>query len=615
MSPKSLKPRAPSRSRSPRGRMNAARADGNDTHLWPMGLSPAGFKLLQMWSQGGAAATTLQELAQSMVQTCGHSASDVSKLSSICACGNQPSHCQRDLLKMDQLANIPVPEPREVEAYVFKHKGGEVTIEKSTVWYFSICDWYDALEKHGLVEQVLGPISEIAEFWSHVSPKDPKMHKNPVKNVKGYNKLFRPFELHGDAGPHQKHDSCNVYTMRSLLAPESVSVEESSLLISAIPQSARVTFNKCKELKIQDQFVEDTWAPIWRAMVDDLNKFFESKRGLIWIATQDCEHLAKDYDLPHYGTNEKPCMRCKCNQGADATMPITDVSKGAKFRKHYHTPEELAKKPLTNHWLLQVKGFSHYTWVYDPMHCKEIGATSHAIANVFYDVVFKELHGMRTNASKLKKLNELISQGYNEMGVLPERRISFPTELKHFCDPSAPHKHYPDLMHSAIKARQTRYLVPVAFWLASHFKDSSKCASSYARRRYFCLKNLSRLYEIEDSHRLFLPSKESTEYMDCTQKFLEHYVHLASESATSLEQVGSFQWSFVPKFHFMIHIAEDAQFLSPRAFWAYRGESMVGTIAKIAASCLAGMPAYRVNETLCIKYRIAKYLQFLLMRM
>ena len=94
----------------------------------------------------------------------------------------------------------------------------------------------------------------------------------------------------------------------------------------------------------------------------------------------------------------------------------------------------------------------------------------------------------------------------------------------------------------------------------------------------------------------------------CTTKFLEHYLYLAQSSMKCMRQIGSHQWSFTPKFHFMIHIAEDAQFLSPRAFWAYRGESMVGIITAIAASCLHGMPAHRVSETLCAKYRVAKML-------
>ena len=204
------------RSRTPRSSARAA-AEAGEQHIWPHGLSPAGFKLLRMWGAGGASASTLRELAESMVKTYGNGAEDVSRFASIGSHGHQPSHCQRDLLNSPQLANMRVPEPRPVEAYVFVHNAGITKIEKTTVYYFSICDWFDTMEKHGLLDQVVGPASAIKEFWSGVSPTDPKLYKNPVTKVKNYNKTFRPFELHGDAGPHQKHDSCNCYSVRSLL--------------------------------------------------------------------------------------------------------------------------------------------------------------------------------------------------------------------------------------------------------------------------------------------------------------------------------------------------------------------------------------------------------------
>ena len=382
-----------------------------------------------------------------------------------------------------------------------------------------------------------------------------------------------------------------------------MSVDESSLLLAAVPQACRVTKKKCKELKLEHQFVEDTWDAIWRAMVDDFNELFDDALGIIWVATQDCEHLAKDYRLPNHGA-DLCCMRCGVNKGS---VPITEVGPNAKFMCHCYSPQQLAKNPLTDHPFLRIKGFSHFTWVYDPMHCKEIGCSSHSVANMFYDVVFKELRHMKNNPERLRKLNSLIMEAYEEMGVATENRINFAIDFKHFF---TTHKEYPDLMHSAIKARKTRYLVPVAFWLAKHFRDSEMHDEEhYAARRFFCLKNLNMLYDMEDAHRLFLPRDVAKQYMASTHKFLEHYLYLAKVSMECKKQIGSFQWSFVPKFHFIIHIAEDAQYLSPRAFWAYRGESMVGIIASVAESCLHGMPAWRVSETLCTKYRVAKHLQ------
>ena len=66
---------------------------------------------------------------------------------------------------------------------------------------------------------------------------------------------------------------------------------------------------------------------------------------------------------------------------------------------------------------------------------------------------------------QLEDLNKLVTEGYNAAEVPLDHRIKW-LDIKHFCpDASAPHQHYPELMSSAIKARQTRYLVPVALYM------------------------------------------------------------------------------------------------------------------------------------------------------
>ena len=173
---------------------------------------------------------------------------------------------------------------------------------------------------------------------------------------------------------------------------------------------------------------------------------------------------------------------------------------------------------------------------------------------------------------------------------------------QYFSDKDAPHQHHPDVMHSTIKARQTRYLVPVCEKLCRDYCDNT----IYSRRRLYCLQNLSKLYDIVDQNGIFLTDKAAKAFGEATSRFLLHYSALAKHAMDE----GKYQWSIVPKFHFMEHIAEDAVFLSPKAFWCYSGESFVGTITSLAQSCLAGLPPHRVSETVCIKYRIGKHIQY-----
>ena len=55
-------------------------------------------------------------------------------------------------------------------------------------------------------------------------------------------------------------------------------------------------------------------------------------------------------------------------------------------------------------------------------------------------------------------------------------------------------------MHSAIKARQCRYLAPVALKLC---KDYHNEANQYSKHRLACLENLNIMYDLVDPHPVF----------------------------------------------------------------------------------------------------------------
>ena len=542
----------------------------------------------------------LQQMASAILATYGTSAKDINAMARIGACGHSPQHCQENLLKLPQFKDIKVPKPSSVKAQVIKQKGSITTVEEELVYFFKPSSWLTCLQEQGLVEQVLG--GDPSPFWQQVLRDDPKLKGIHDRGKPGWKKR-RPMLIHGDAAPHQKHDSVDCYSMRSLLAPGDEGTHLYYMLLVGLPMACRCTAKKCQEFKLV--FKEDTLDTIGREIAKDLNMLYDKQELVVWVAPADCEHLAKDYGLPHYGCNDKPCMRCDGNKDS---LPISDFSAGAKWKRVMHTPEELIARPLSYHWLLTVKGVTHFTFVYDPMHCQDIGSSSHVVANVLFDVFYKELKG--NNAKKLADLNELVKKAYDSAEVEANRRVKW-VDVKHFVpNKDAPHQHYPDLQHSAIKARQTRYMVPMAFELCKRFKRPE---DEYSERRFYCLKNLNESYVIVDRHRLFIPSKDYKRYAKNIDLFLEHYTALSVMAAETEGNIGKYQWSFTPKFHFIAHIKDDAFFLSPKAFWCYGGESKVGFVSTIASACLSGMPPWRVSETLCNKYRISKHMQFLQM--
>ena len=174
--------------------------------------------------------------------------------------------------------------------------------------------------------------------------------------------------MHGDAGPHSKHDSVNCYSCKSIAAPADAGTGLSHLLLFGIPTSCIATKTKCNQLGLACP--EETLETIGRELVKDFNMLFDRHQVVIWAAPADCDHLAKDYHLPNHARSENCRVRC---QGSKLDIPITDVSATAKWRKTARAPRELAKKTLTDHWLLRIKGCDHFTFHYDPMHCQEIG--------------------------------------------------------------------------------------------------------------------------------------------------------------------------------------------------------------------------------------------------
>ena len=322
-------------------------------------------------------------------------------------------------------------------------------------------------------------------------------------------------------------------------------------------------------------------------------------RCILWQAPADCEHLSIEYGLPNYNAL-KPCMRCCCDRDA---CPWDDWSDHAKFLQTAYQPSDLLKAPLTRHWLLTIKGTSHFIFSYDLMHCGDIGFGGRAIANCFYDFLYKDPEFAGTKSQKCQQIMARISKKYKDLGV-DDCKIQ-KLLLQYFLpDKQAPHQHAPDLMHSAVKAKQTNRLVHV---VASIVADLPR-TTTYQKHRFHCMKSLSNLNSTISRNGMFLPRSEADEFKQYSYRFLKHYDVLSKLSLKLQEGVGAKQWHQTPKFHFLVRIVEDAYFLNPKAVWCYPGEHMVGNVTRLAQSCLAGTAAHKVPAALCKKYQIGKHL-------
>ena len=95
-------------------------------------------------------------------------------------------------------------------------------------------DWFALIASCDLTQEAFGATpASVEEFWSNIHPKDPRLFENQIKDVPDWKKLFVVFEFHGDAAPHQKHDSLITTSFRSLLS--TASVDLAMLLLACAP--------------------------------------------------------------------------------------------------------------------------------------------------------------------------------------------------------------------------------------------------------------------------------------------------------------------------------------------------------------------------------------------
>ena len=160
-------------------------------------------------------------LAQGIENTFGNlTPPDVQRFASVGTFASNASNAQRDLLATENLKsiNLVTPKPFVIQAWVLNHSSGLAKLEKQDISIFLPHEWVQALFKHGFSEAVFGDSNDCQKFWSHVDAKDPKLHKNEMLKVDGWQRKFQPMIIHADKDPHNKHDSIHTTHMYSLSA-------------------------------------------------------------------------------------------------------------------------------------------------------------------------------------------------------------------------------------------------------------------------------------------------------------------------------------------------------------------------------------------------------------
>ena len=315
-------------------------------------------------------------------------------------------------------------------------------------------------------------------------------------------------------------------------------------------------------------------------------------RGFVYTISGDLKYFANELGLAHPASS-RPCWMCRADT---KDTPLNDFRPCARWRQTLISPQAHRRNPPTKHLLMKVPGIVAETFALDCLRTLELGVTAHTLANFMFDLVFKEIGGTRSAA--VATLWNMIQELYRELGIDSRNRIPH-LKLESFCNRGAPWSNYPEL--HGIKARETRYLVPVFCKIMGDGDDTP-----YKQHRRACVCNLNAAYDIIDASLYRVPDSEHAKLEKSINNFLLHYTWLSKHAF----QDDLMQWSTVPKFHITAHLPEQARWVSPRVGWTYGGESMVGKISHLAMTCLDGTAAHKVGHTLMLKYGVGMHLQF-----
>lgn len=569
--------------------------------------SPLFLWIISHWAWGAISAPAAQQCAKAAALS-GTIAEDVEQLSRIGAHGHSPEHCQRDMVAKF-CTDLQSPEPFEwmVPVRAKDHETLQMQVKKVPVHLLLPHEWLASLVDEFSQQDILG-ISGIADFWAGLSMSDPKLIGNAVMDVPNFQQIVLPLLLHGDGAQFAERDSLLVISMKSVLSKSSTAA--SQLLLAAMPKQSR---NKSQNPD------EDTWHEIWKVLAWSFTALFYGKhpktdpdnkpwppgsrrqrlagkpllpngiRGWIYCLAGDLDYLCNEYELNHFASS-KPCFLCDCDWQKISPYDFRPTALWMKTKR-------ARQNPPTKHAVFSIPGVVLESVGLDCLHTLELGMVAHLIGNLFFELCYFELPG--TRAMALAALFKRILEIYRELGITKSRISTL--KYEHFCDPAKPHKIYPCLHASAIKGRETRYLVPVALQLCREHAEGQ-----HAGHRLRCFEHLNAVYELLDQRVYNFTSDQKAEFRIHMMKCLQHYLVLHKEAADA----GKMLWNITIKAHFAAHLCDQADHSNPRVWWCYGSESMVGRISRLASSCTAGTASYLVSLKLMDKYRAAIHIMW-----
>ena len=565
--------------------------------------------LLQLWAWGDLSARKLQTLA-ACSKADGSRCPALLKLATLGKSGKHPQNCQRDLLHwlgtymepaMPEVYKAPVP------LVLSKHRQGVHTLELpflplhrtfSHIFHHFPAQWR---------QFIVGGEDDVEGFWDSLQQEDPKWQAWKGALSDRELAFAVPFALHGDGVPVFKGKSLEVTSANSLLGKGSTL--DLKLLMGCY-------WSQCAS-KPPGPDTEDA---MWKVYHWDIVTLWSGNHpladhtgapwpedtaearlagtplaggffGVPWVFKADLDYFAKTLHLEHYGSHT-PCALCRADRDQ---RPWTDFRPDSAWKDtlwddtawRVHHPEP--------HRLFRTLACGIHTVQVDTLHCLSLGVAQHIGGNVLRQLVYTVLN-TGSLQERLQTVWHWVQRYYREQRV--PTQVSKLT-LAMFLHKGSPHQHYPELK---TKAKETEYLVCALAWVWAQLATGPHHNALVTA----LLQAAVRVYEACREPGLFLHGQTLARLHRDIDLLLGTYTALGNAAANTGQRL----WNVTPKFHYLWHWGQQAQWLHPRATATYMDEDFVGRIAHTAKACTGGVSIARLGNIVLAKYRRGLFLRW-----
>ena len=568
-------------------------------------------RLLELWSQGKLSACQVAELSHLAVLD-GCASQELVSLAKCGNWGNSKANAHRDLVAL-HCSSMQLCEPTPVQVTFFDSKTQTPCEQDASLLLPHLL--FASLEQHyGDHFEEFFACSSCESFWTGVEKTKDERLTWPVALDKRVvcPKQTVPIFVHGDGVEFQTRDSLMTWSWGPMLSKQSSL--SSHLLLAALPKSCTLpkTWEPlCEWIRWSFEALskgchpsEDPWGnplPKGLAELAGLPLTKGHHRAVIWSIQGDAEFFANVLKLPHW-QNKHPCHECDCQK--PVYKKKCPAGKSAKILKEAEqsfvpvTPAQALLAKRSSHPLFSIEGVSTALVRGDSLHILfSRGVGSHLAGSLLHFLCYFD--GARRQAVPPAQRLQLMFSRIKELYCKDGKSRLTNLRLSMFSDTKKPHQKFPCL---EAKAAETKHILPC---LLQVLKEALPGDQPIHQTMIDCLGSFNQLVQHFDSIDLFPTSEEFALAKNLAKRFFDSYQDLNSWALSK----GKKLFNITHKFHTMMHLIENSQFLNYRIHHNYRAEDYVGKLSTLAHSVSFGVKAVRLSAKVAAKYRILLHLQ------